>query len=144
MIKQEVQENVARLLHEKKGKIFSENLISAALNIFTNPAGTIEKLAFGVDKSIEDEKLKIQQNMILDLICDIASSLEKFESQFNQNLNLGKVIIVNGHIEVDDIGSDDVTGAHFKGSNTIEMEPGTKISVKSNGSKTVTGLKIEM
>ena len=143
MNKEEVEKFISEKVKEKKGKVISKNVLSAALSIFTNPGNSVEKLFFGVESDLSDEKLKIEQELMLDFVCNIAESIESLKSQIAKIGGDSKSIILDGIIEVEAKNSENVIGVHIKeSSNQVEFKPGTKISVKSNGSINTTGLKI--
>ncbi|MGZ5282633.1 MAG: hypothetical protein ACXWDO_01160 [Bacteroidia bacterium] len=140
MTKEETQQKVAKLLEDKKGKVVANTFLSAALKLLTSPGDAIEKLLFGVDDQMANEKQKIQQDLILDFIIELSETLENFEKKFNAQSTSTSMVIVDGAIEVIDKGSDDVTGVHV--TTPTEFKSGTRINVQSEGSKNVTGLKI--
>jgi len=143
MNKEEAENYISEQVKEKKGKVVGKNVVSAALSLFTNPGNSVEKLFFGVESDLSDEKLKVEQELMLDLVCNIAESLESLKAKIIENADDNKSIILNGIIEVEAKNSEDVTGVHIKeSSKQVEFKPGTKISVKSDGASNTTGLKI--
>lgn len=129
---------------QRKKRVIGKNIVSAALSLFTNPADAVEKLFFGVEAETSDEKLKLQQDLILELVCQIDDSLYRMQSQFNSKYKDEPSILIDGLIEVDSKNSENTTGIHIKSnSGQVEFKPGTKISVKSENNKgDTTGLKI--
>jgi len=144
MNKDQAIEKVSKLLAERKNKVIGKNIVSAALSLFSNPADAVEKLFFGVEAETSDEKLKLQQDLILELVCQIDDSLSKMESQFKSKYKDEPSILIDGLIEVNSKNSESTTGIHIKSnSGQVEFKPGTKISVKSENNKgDTTGLKI--
>lgn len=143
MNKEQAEQRIVELLAEKKSKVIGKNVVSAALSLFSNPADAVEKLFFGVDSEMSDEKLKLEQELILELICQISGSLENIQNQFNSTYIGEKSIMIEGIIEVNAKNSETATGVHIKSNaGQVEFKAGTKISVKSEDTRNTTGLKI--
>lgn len=144
MTKDEAEQKILELLDQRKNKIVGKNIVSAALSLFSNPVEAVEKLFFGVESEISDEKLKLEQELILEMICQINETVSNIQNQFNSVYNGEKSIIIEGLIEVSSRDSATTTGVHIKSnSGHVEFKPGTKISVKSENSLgDTTGLRI--
>lgn len=144
MTKDEAEQKILELLDQRKNKIVGRNIVSAALSLFSNPVEAVEKLFFGVESEISDEKLKLEQELILEMICQINETVSNIQNQFNSLYNGEKSIVIEGLIEVSSRDSSTTTGVHIKSnSGHVEFKPGTKISVKSeNSSGDTTGLRI--
>lgn len=143
MNKEQAEQKVMKLLSERKNKVVGRNIVSAALSLFSNPAMAVDKLFFGIDTKMSDEKLKLEQDLILDLICQMSDSLDNIQKKFNSKYNGEKSVMIDGIIEVNSKDSETVTGVFIsKDSGQVEFKHGTKISVTSENSKNTTGLKI--
>ena len=130
-------------LSKKRGKIVGKNIVSAAFSLFTNPVESVEKLFLGVNSETEDEKLKLEQELMLDLICQISESVQLIQDKYNSEYNGKSSILIDGLIQVKAENSENVIGVHIKeNSKQVEFKPGTKITVDSRNSRNTTGLKI--
>ncbi|WP_423148118.1 hypothetical protein [Rubrolithibacter danxiaensis] len=142
--KEEAAERITALLAERKNRVVGKNIVSAALSLFSNPAEAVEKLFFGVDKELSDEKLKFEQELMLELVCEIGQSLTNIQEQFESRYGKTESVVIDGLIEVSSKNSEATMGVHIKSnSGQVEFKPGTKITVKSEGGTgSTTGLKI--
>lgn len=143
MTKEEMNNRVIELVKQKKGKVIGKNVLSAVFALFSNPLDTLGKLYFGIESDLSDERLKVEQRLMLELIIDISETLESFKSKITLNTLESKSIILDGINEVQTTNSENVIGVHIgDSSQPVEFKPGTKISVKSKGCSNTTGLKI--
>jgi hypothetical protein len=143
MTKEQAEEKIIALLSKRKNKIIGKNIVSASLSLFSNPVDAVDKLFFGVNDETSDEKLKLQQDLILELICQISESFEKMQSDYKSKYNEESSILIDGIIKVDSTNSKTVTGVHIKNSSKqVEFKSGTIISVNTNNTGETTGLKI--
>lgn len=143
MNKNEAEEKLRELLKERKGKTIGKTVISAALSLFTNPADTVDKLFFGIKDELSDAKHKLEQDLMLELICNIDESISRLKDKFNSEYKNQPSIIFGGSVDVETINTDNTVGVHIKpGSEMVEFKSGTNIKVKSERGKTATGLKI--
>ncbi len=140
---EEVEKKIQKILEGRRGKIVGKNVLKAALSFFTNPGRSVEKLTLGVDSDTSNEKLKIEQELMLDLICKIDDAVNEINSRFRKESVDQRVIILDGLIEVNAKNTNEVIGVEIKNdAGQVEFKPGTKISVSAEGSGNITGLKI--
>jgi len=141
MNRKEVEDAIERKLAERKKRVVNRNALDALFHALPNPIGSLGKIFLGRKDALEAEKLRIQQDIILDLLCKIedASSSTK-----DKALKQGEIInIISGEIEAHGYAADEVIGVLITSdAGTTEFKPGTHIKVTGKGSKKVTGLQI--
>lgn len=140
MEKNEIENKINSILMERRSKVVAHHAIKALLGIFTDPVGSLGKLFIEKKNAMEEEKHKIEQDIILDLLCKIDSAIEEAIEKTKGSL---KSTVVVGEIIASGKNVKDVTGVEIsEGSGTVEFKPGTQIKAEGENVDKVTGLKI--
>ncbi len=142
MDKNEVEHKIQNLLRERRGKVVARHTIGALFGMVADPVGTIGKLFFGAKDAVDQEKHKIEQDFILDLLCNIDTAITNMVDSAREILStkstivIGEIVAIGKHAQA-------VTGVDIPGnSGPVEFKPGTKITARGEDVGTVTGLKI--
>lgn len=142
MDKSELKKKIDELMKERRGRVLDGNAFEALLSGLMNPLEGLYKLFVDRDKAIDDERQKIEQDLILELICKIEDSISELKSKVKDNFS-GKSTIIWGEIEAYGENVDKVIGSHVtNGSGLVEFKPGSKIKASGKNARNVTGLQI--
>ncbi len=133
-----VENAIDEQLKSRKKKVLNRNAISALFGAFSDPLGALGKIFVGRDDAIDEEKQKIIQDVILEMLCKIDDAISQAAKELNT-----QGFILQGLIETCAHGADSVVGVHVaENSGPVTMQAGTHIRTIATASKNVTGLKI--
>lgn len=142
MDKEELEKRIQDEVKQRRGKVVALNTIKALLSIPADPIGTIGKLFFGAKEAVDQEKHRIEQNIILDLLCKIDEDMTEAINKAKEVLPKTALIVL-GDIVAHGKNADSVTGVSISGdSGPVELKPGTRITAHGENVRNVTGLKI--
>ena len=112
------------------------------LGIVNDPVGTIGNLFFGAKEAIDQEKYRIEQDIILDLLCKIDAGISQAARKANKALSKTSLVVL-GDIVARGKDAESVTGVSISDSSgPVGLKPGTKITALGKNVRNVTGLKI--
>jgi hypothetical protein len=141
MGRKEIEEEIAKQLHSRKGRVLNRNAIDALFLSVSNPVEALGKVFLGREVALEAEQHRIQQEIILDILCKIEESLNKTREKPITQSDI--INIISGEIEAHGYDADEVIGLLITSdAGPTELKLGTHIKVKGKGSKKVTGLQI--
>ena len=139
--RKEIEDAIENKLAEREKHVVNRNALDALFSVFTNPISSLGKIFLGRKDALNAERLRIQQNTILDLLCKIDEAISGKEDKA-----LGKreiLNIISGEIEAHGHDVEEVIGAFIASdAGLTELEPGTHIKASGTRAKKVTGLQI--
>jgi hypothetical protein len=138
MDKNEVEKAIEARLSERKKKVLNRNAIGALFGAFSDPVGALGQVFLGRGDEIDNEKQRIAQDVILELLCKIDDSLSQANAHCEQ-----QGIKLSGLIETIAHDGESLTGLDIgAGSGPVTFQPGTHVRTVSTGVRNVTGVKI--
>jgi hypothetical protein len=141
MNKEELETTIASALEQRRKKLVNRNAIRALFGALDDPLGALGQVFFGRADVIEDERRKLQQDTILDLVCKIDDALAEAVSALKASGE--RSTIVDGLVETHGVNTNEVTGVHVdESSGQVEFRPGTHIRTAGSDVGTLTGLHI--
>lgn len=141
MNREEVEDAIQGELSRRKNRVVDRNALQALLGLVADPLGSLGKLFMGEQDALDSEKLRIQQDIILDFVCKIDDALFELERRAKEE-RVG-LTIVDGRIEAQGVDANEVIGLDLdSNAGTVELKPGTHIRASGNRTKSVTGLRI--
>ena len=138
MRREDYEKQIQDIIQERKKKIVFKSVIKDVSGFLKLP---IYDIFFGIKDDIEKEKHKVEQEIIIDLLCDIQDAISKANKKVleipERSINIfGKITAIGEQV-------DSVTGVEITDSaKNIEFKPGTQIKAKGRNVRKVTGLKI--
>lgn len=138
MRREDYEKQIQGIIQERKKKIVFKSVIKDVSGFLKLP---IYDIFFGIKDDIEKEKHKVEQEIIIDLLCDIQDAISKANKKVleipERSINIfGKITAIGEQV-------DSVTGVEITDSaKNIEFKPGTQIKAKGRNVRKVTGLKI--
>jgi hypothetical protein len=138
MNKSDVVAAIEAQLNKRKKSVLNRNAIDALFGAFTDPVGALGNLFFGRGDALDQEKQRIAQDVILELLCKIDESLSQANAKFEQQgIKLGGLIETIAH------GGESLTGLSINAeSSPVTLQPGTHVRTVATGVRNVTGVKI--
>jgi hypothetical protein len=138
MSKSDVEAAIKARLSDRKKSILNRNAIGALFGAFADPVGALGQVFLGRSDAIDQEKQRIAQDVILELLCKIDESLSQANTKSDQ-----QGIKLGGLIETISCGGESLTGLSIGiGSGPVTLQPGTHIRTVATGVRNVTGVKI--
>ena len=138
MKKSDVEADIEARLIERKKSLLNRNAIGALFGAFTDPVGALGQVFLGRSAAIDQEKQRIAQDVILELLCNIDESLSQANATSEQ-----QGIKLGGLIETIAQGGESLTGLSIGAkSGPVTLQPGTHIRTVATGVRNVTGVKI--
>jgi len=142
MNQRELEKKIQDLVKQRRGEVIALHTIKAMLGIFSDPIRTIGNLFFGAKEAVEEEKHKIEQSIILELLCKIDADISEAVSEARKALPKESLIVL-GDIVAYGKDAESVTGVSISdNSGPVELKPGTKITARGENVRNITGLKI--
>lgn len=138
MRREDYEKQIQDIIQERKKKIVFKSVIKDVSGFLKLP---IYDIFFGIKDDIEKEKHKVEQEIIIDLLCDIQDAISKANKKVleipERSINIfGKITAIGEQV-------DSVTGVEITDSaKNIEFKQGTQIKAKGRNVRKVTGLKI--
>lgn len=138
MNKSEVEAAIEARLKERKKAVLNRNAFGALFGAFTDPVTALGRVFLGRGEAIDQEKQRIAQDVILELLCKIDESLSQARARSaQQGITLGGLIETISH------GGESLTGLSIgANSGPVTLQPGTHVKTVASGVRDVTGLKI--
>lgn len=135
----EVTSRIEAELARRAKKVVNRNAFSALFSTFGDPGSALGKIFLERQDALDEEKLRISQEVVLELLCKIDDAISNAAARSRK-----AGVTIGGLIETTAIGSEHVVGAKIGASSgSVEFQPGTQIKTHAQGAKTVTGLHIE-
>lgn len=139
MDREQVEQAILGRLKEREKQVVNRNALAALLSVLK--LNSLGKIFLGRKDALEAEKLRIEQEIVLDLLCriDDAISGAKTDSSM-QKIDWN---IISGEIEAHGVDVEEVTGMNIAtDAGPTELKPGTHIRASGIRSRRVTGLDI--
>jgi len=142
MDKEEVEKAIQDKLERRKRKVLTRNAMKALFVCFKDPIGSLGQLFVGRQDAVDAERVRIEQEIILDLVCRIDDALAQAASTAQEKLSVQRCLVC-GEIEAYGEGVEEITGVSIKeDAGQVELKPGTRIRASGKDAKRITGLKI--
>lgn len=125
-------------LSERTNSVLNRNAIGALFGAFSDPVSALGKVFLGRGDAMDQEKQRVAQDVILELLCKIDDSLSLANAKFEQQgIKLGGLIETIAH------GGESLTGLSIgANSGPVTLQPGTHVRTVATGVRNVTGVKI--
>ena len=141
MNRKEVEDVIAWTLKERKKRVLNRNALDALFNAICNPIGSLGKIFLGREDALEAEKLRIKQDILLDILCELDDKISDASGDVIEQKDIKKII--SGEIEARGYNVNEVIGVLITSDAGItELKPGTHIKVSGKGTGRVIGLQI--
>ena len=139
MDRKQVEKAILDKLRERETQIVNRNALAALFSALKLDA--LGKIFLGRKDVLETEKLHIQQEIVLDLLCKIDDAISTAKAEVSkQKMDW---TIISGEIEAYGVDVEQVTGARITpNAGPTELKPGTRIRASGERVKRVTGLDI--
>jgi hypothetical protein len=143
----DVRQAIETELANQKKKVLNRNAYNALFGALggalsgdaTGVLDGLKKIFFGRSEALENEKQKIAQQAILELVCRIDEAL----TQANMTASAAGGVTVSGLVETIASSGDIVIGAHIDNSaGPVIFEPGTRIRTETQNVRHTVGLNI--
>ena len=141
MDEKDIRQWIQSELEKRKTKVLNKNALDALFAALPSPVQAIGKIFFGRKDAVENEKHKIAQDIILQLLINIDSAI-------TQALEKGREKGIDWKIIAGDIQSygekaKEVVGMEISSdAGPVELKPGTYIRAAGKDVGRITGLKI--
>lgn len=141
MNSKEVEDEIARKFTERKKRVLNRNALNALFGAVSNPIGSLGKIFLGRKDALEAEELRIKQDTMLDILCEIDDKLSSAGEEVIEQETIRNII--SGNIEARGYDVDEVIGVLIAaGAGTTELKPGTHIKVSGIRTRKVIGLQV--
>lgn len=138
MTRQEIEKAIESELAARRKQVLNRNAVTALFGAFTDPVGALGKIFLGRDDALETERQRIEQGVVIELLCKIDAALTQAAVESS---NQG--ILICGLIETTVESADSVVGVHIsEGMTNVTLAPGTHIHTVVTNAKDITGLQI--
>ena len=136
---EQIEQAIRDKLREREKQVVNRNALAALLSAFG--LGPLGKIFLGRKDALETEKLHIQQEIVLDLLCRIDDAISNARAEASrQGIDWS---IISGEIEAHGVDVEEVTGARIaSNAGLTELKPGTHIRASGKRARRVTGLDI--
>ncbi len=142
MNREEVEEAILDALRKRKRKVITRNALKALFGCVKDPIGSLGQLFIGSQDAIDTERVRIEQEIILDLVCKIDEALAQAALTAQKKLPVQQCVVC-GEIEAFGRGVDEITGVSIgEDAGQVELKPGTRIRASGENAKRITGLEI--
>lgn len=139
MNREQVEQAILDKLREREKQVVNRNALAALFGALG--LGSLGKIFLGRKDALETEKLHIQQEIVLDLLCRIDNNISDARAEASRQ----KIdwTIISGEIEAHGVDVEEVTGARIaSNAGPTEFKPGTRIRASGRRTRRVTGLDI--
>jgi hypothetical protein len=134
----DLQRAIDEQLSSRERRVVNRNAISALFGAFSDPMGSLGKIFLGRAEALEQERQRIEQDAILELLCRIDDAISSVAAQTNQ-----QGITIAGLIETTATGATSVVGVDITpDAGPVTLQPGTHIRTQAIAAGSVTGLRI--
>jgi len=142
MDREQVEKAILDELSRRKRKVLTRNALKALFACFKDPIGSLGQLFIGRQDAMDAERVRIQQEIILDLLCRMDEALSKAALAEQEKLPVQRCVVC-GEIEAYGQGVDEITGVSIgKNAGQVEFKPGTRIRASGEDARRITGLEI--
>jgi len=139
--REDIESAIEHSLAERKKRIVNRNALNALFGAVADPVGSLGRIFLGRNDALATERLRIQQDIVLDLLCQIDDAI----SQSRKEASRRGVdwTTISGKIETYGVDAEEVTGARITpDAGLTEIKPGTHIKASGTRVRRVTGLEI--
>jgi hypothetical protein len=134
----DLQRAIDEQLLSRKRRVLNKNAISALFGAFSDPLGSLGKIFLGCADAVEQERQRIEQDAVLELLCRIDEAISSVAAQTKQ-----QGITIGGLIETSATGAASVVGVDISpDAGPVTLQPGTHIRTNAVAAGSVTGLRI--
>lgn len=138
MKRKDYEKQIQDIIQERKKKIVVKSVIKIVSKFLKLP---IYDIFFGTEDNIEKEKHKEEQEIIIDLLCDMQDAISKANKKIIKSPKYSVSLL--GKLKVIGKQADSITGVEIRDSaKNVEFKPGTNIQVKGDNVRKITGIKI--
>jgi hypothetical protein len=138
MNKEDVEAAIVARLQERKKTILNRNAMGALFGAFSNPIAALGQVFAGRSDALDQEKQRIAQDVILDLLCKIDDAIAQAGAESGR-----KGVTLTGLIETVAHGGESVVGLSIASdSGPVTLQPGTHVRTTATGVRSVTGVQI--
>ena len=139
--REDVEKAIECRLAEREKRVLNRNALSALFSAVADPIGSLGKIFLGGEDALVNEKLHIQQDIVIDLLCQIDEAISYAIAEASkQGVDW---TIISGEIEAHGVDTEEVTGARIASdAGPTEIKPGTHIRAYGERAKRVTGLEV--
>jgi hypothetical protein len=142
MDREEVEKAILDELSKRKRKLLTRNALKALFGCVKDPVKSLGQLFMGSQDAIDAERVKIEQDIVLDLVCRIDDALNQAALATQRKLSTQRCVVC-GEIEVYGERTEEITGVSIgEDAGQVELKPGTRIRASGKNAKRITGLKI--
>ena len=142
MDREEVEKAILDELGRRKRKVLTRNALKALFSCFSDPIGSLGQLFLGRQEAMNAERVRIEQEIILDLLCRIDDAISKAALAAQEKLPVQHCVVC-GEIEVYGQGVDEIKGVSIgKEAGQVELRPGTRIKASGKDARRIIGLEI--
>ncbi len=137
--REQVEQAILDRLKGQEKQVVNRNALAALLSVLK--LDSLGKIFLGREDALEAEKLRIEQEIVLDLLCRIDDAISGAKTDSSkQKIDWN---IISGDIEAHGVDVEEVTGMSIAtDAGPTELKPGTHIRVSGKRSRRVTGLDI--
>ncbi len=141
MDEMDVRKSVESELEKRKTKVLNKNAINALFEALPSPVKALGKIFVGRQDSIENEKHKIAQDIILDLLVNIDRAItQALEAAHEKGIDWK---VIAGDIQSYGEKAEEVIGMEIaSNAGPVELKSGTHIRAAGKDVGRITGLKI--
>ncbi|MBI4308544.1 MAG: hypothetical protein HY684_07050 [Chloroflexi bacterium] len=142
MNREQIQKAIDCELSKRSKRVSNRNAVDALLSALGgNPFSALGKIFLGRQDALADEKLRIQQEIVLDLLSKIDDAISVAKTEATKN-NVTWTVI-SGEIEAFGTDVEEVRGARITANaGPVELKPGTHIRASGTRAKKVIGLEV--
>jgi hypothetical protein len=138
MNKEDVEAAIAAQLQERKKAVLNRNAVRALFSTFSDPIAALGQVFVGRSDALDQERQRIAQDVILDLLCKIDDAISQAGVESNR-----KGVTLAGLIETVAHSGESVVGLSIASdSGPVTLQPGTHVRTSATGVRSVTGVQI--
>ena len=138
MSREDVEAAIAARLQERKKAVLNRNAMNALFGAFSDPVAALGHIFMGRSDALDQEKQRITQDVIVDLLCKIDDAISQAGAESNRN-----GIALAGLIETVAHGGESVVGVSIASdSGPVTLQPGAQVRTSATGVRCVTGVRI--
>jgi 2-hydroxy-3-keto-5-methylthiopentenyl-1-phosphate phosphatase len=137
----DVRKNIQLELEKRQTKVLNKNAVNALFEALPSPVKALGKIFVGRQDAIENEKQKITQDIILDLLVSIDRAItQAMETAHEKGIDWK---VISGNIQSYGERAKEVIGVEiFSDAGSVELKAGTHIRATGKDVDKITGLKI--
>jgi hypothetical protein len=137
----DIRKSIQSELDKRKTKVLNKNAINALFEALPSPVKALGKVFVGRQDAMENEKYKIVQDIILDLLLGIDKAItQALETADRKGIDWK---IISGDIQSCGEKAKEVIGMEIASdAGPVELKPGTRIRAAGRDVERITGLRI--